>query len=264
VRIRKLSSTNAFVAVDLDGATGRGVVRMAPKVLQGGAKNLARSMTYSLACLGRRETGVSAGISATPEESDAALAAFVLEVTDWDEGYRFEAGKGVGTAALGPLAVEAGDPLPGAVAGALAACPGASTAVTDADDPSPLGDLLAGHGIEVLEVDDPLSTAADLLFVGSGVGAIDHVAADRVGAQVVVPTVRLAVTTRALAMCSRRGIVVLPDFVVLADPLAGFDEATSVLAEALDHADGPVLGACERSEAFLGSWQDELPFGRPI
>ena len=264
MRIRKLSTTNAFVAIDLDGATGRGVVRMAPKVLQGGAKNLARSMTYSLACLGRQETGVSAGISATPEESDAALAAFVQEVAGWDEGYRFEAGKGVGTAALGPLAVEVGEPLPGAVAAAIAACPGASTAVTDGDERSPLAGLLAGHGVELLDVEDPLTAAADLLFVGAGVGAIDHASADGLGAQVVVPTVRLTVTTRALAMCSRRGIVVLPDFVVLAAPRDASDEATAVLTEVLDHADGPVLGACERSEAFLGSWQDELPFGRPI
>ncbi|MEE1563723.1 MAG: hypothetical protein V1249_01970, partial [Acidimicrobiales bacterium] len=64
MRIRKLTSTNAFVAVDLDGASGRGLVRLAPKVMQGGAKDLSRSMTYSLACLGRCETGVSAGISA--------------------------------------------------------------------------------------------------------------------------------------------------------------------------------------------------------
>ena len=264
MRIRKLASTNAFVAVDLDGGPGQGVVRLAPKILQGGAKDRARSMTYSLACLGQRETGVSAGINATPDEGGAALAAFVEEVAGWDDGYRFEAGKGVAPSDLGSLNVEAGDPLPGVVAAAMAACPGAATAVTDVDDPSPLAGLLAGHGVEVLEVDDPLTAAADLLFVGAGVGAVDHDGADGLGAKVVVPTVRLAVTTRALAMCSRRGIVVLPDFVVLAAPLAGNGEAKAVLAEVLDHADGPVLGACERAEAFLGSWQDELPFGRPI
>lgn len=264
MRIRKLSSTNAFVAVDIDGVHGLGVVRLAPKILQGGAKDLARSMTYSLACLGRSETGVSAGISVAPEESEAALAAFVEEVAGWDDGYHFEAGKGVAPADLGSLAVDAGDPLPGAVAAAMAACPGASTAVTDIDDRSPLAGLLADHGVELLEAADPLTAAADLLFVGSGAGAVDHDNADRLGAKIVVPTVRLAVTTRALAMCSRREVSVLPDFVVLAAPLAGIDEATAVLAEVLDHADGPVLGACERAEAFLGTWQDELPFGRPI
>ncbi|MBC8364263.1 MAG: hypothetical protein H8E59_04625 [Actinobacteria bacterium] len=261
MRIRKLTSTNAFVAVDLDGVAGRGVVRLAPKILQGGAKNLARSMTYSLACLGRREAGVSAGISVAPEDGEAAVAAFVDEVAGWDDGYRFEAGKGVTPTGLGSLAVDAGDPLPGAVAAALAACPGASTAVADIGDPSPLAGLLADHGVEVLEADRPLTAAADLLFVGAGVGAVDHDGADGLGAKVVVPTVRLAVTTRALATCSRRGIVVLPDFVVVGLPA---DEAAIVVAEVLDHPEGPVLGACERAEAFLGSWQDELPFGRPI
>tara|TARA_Y100000310_G_scaffold328850_1_gene397660 strand:- start:524 stop:1309 length:786 start_codon:yes stop_codon:yes gene_type:complete len=261
VRIRKLTSTNAFVAVDLDGASGRGVVRLAPKVLQGGAKDLSRSMTYSLACLGRCETGVSAGISVASGESDAALAAFVEEVAGWDEGYRFEPGKGVAPTDLGPLAVEAGDPLPGAVAAGMAVCPGASTAVTDADDPSTLASLLTGHGVEVLDVDDPLTATADLLFVGGRVGAVGHGNADGLGSKVVVPTVRLAVTTRALAMCSRRGIVVLPDFVVLGLPA---DRAAAVVVDVFDHADGPVLGACERAEAFLGTWQDELPFGRPI
>jgi len=30
------------------------------------------------------------------------------------------------------------------------------------------------------------------------------------------------------------------------------------------HGNGPVLGACERAEAFLAGWLDELPFGRPM
>ena len=30
------------------------------------------------------------------------------------------------------------------------------------------------------------------------------------------------------------------------------------------HADGPLLGACHRAEAFLRTWQDTLPFGRPL
>ena len=37
----------------------------------------------------------------------------------------------------------------------------------------------------------------------------------------------------------------------MADALAGSD-------------DGPFLGACYAAEAFLSTWQDELPFGRPL
>ena len=47
MKIRKLESINAFVAVDLEDTPGRGVVRTSKKILQGGAKDLARS---SLLC----------------------------------------------------------------------------------------------------------------------------------------------------------------------------------------------------------------------
>ena len=84
--IRKLPSTNAFVAVDLADAPGHGVVRCAPKILQGGAKDLARATTYALATLERQETGISAGINAAPSARDAAVAAFPQEVAGWDAG----------------------------------------------------------------------------------------------------------------------------------------------------------------------------------
>ena len=31
-----------------------------------------------------------------------------------------------------------------------------------------------------------------------------------------------------------------------------------------DHDDGPFLAACYAAESFLSTWQDELPFGRPL
>ena len=65
--IRKTTTTDAFVAVDLGDVPGHGVVRLAPKILQGGAKDLARSVTYALASLERRGTGVSAGVNSTPD-----------------------------------------------------------------------------------------------------------------------------------------------------------------------------------------------------
>ena len=36
------------------------------------------------------------------------------------------------------------------------------------------------------------------------------------------------------------------------------------MVEALTSDDGPFLGACYSAEAFLSTWQDELPFGRPL
>ena len=62
---RKLTSTDAFVVIDLDGApTAAGIARLAPKVLVDGARWLARSQTYQFAAFGRPASGASAGINA--------------------------------------------------------------------------------------------------------------------------------------------------------------------------------------------------------
>ena len=82
VGLRKLSSTNAFVVTDLEGAPSFGIVRSAPKILQGGAKDLARSMTYTFASFEMQRGGASGGINATPEERDEALNNFVDEIHD--------------------------------------------------------------------------------------------------------------------------------------------------------------------------------------
>ena len=82
VGLRKLSSTNAFIVTDLEGAPSFGIVRSAPKILQGGAKDLARSMTYTFASFEMQRGGASGGINATPEERDEALENFVTEIRD--------------------------------------------------------------------------------------------------------------------------------------------------------------------------------------
>jgi glutamate dehydrogenase (NAD(P)+) len=125
-----------------------------------------------------------------------------------------------------------------------------------------------------------LGADCDVLFSGSKMGAIDHKGAAFVKAKAVVPTGPIPVTAKALAVLRRQGTVVLPDFVVLAGPLlaAWGEPATDsaaleaqvretiagILAEVSGHADGPLLGACERAESFLRSWRTALPFGRPL
>ncbi len=274
--IRKLTSVDAFVAVDLGDVPGHGVVRCAPKVLQGGAKDLARTATYALAVLGRHATGISAGINAAPDDRDAAVAAFAAEVAGWDAGYRLVAAKGVDSGSLGSVEADADPALlaVGAVAAARAACPDAATATIDGTTAD--GSLgaalvaeLAAHGIEVVDADDPLTAEADLLFAGDRVGMVDHAAADRLRVRAVVPTGPLPITTKAVAHCRRNGVLALPDFVTTVGPLLGDAEATrslvgEVVASVVGHDDGPILGACERAEAFLTGWQDDLPFGRPM
>ena len=269
--IRKTTTTDAFVAIDLGDVPGHGVVRLAPKILQGGAKDLARSVTYALASLERRETGISAGVNSTPDGRDAAIAAFAAEVAGWDAGYRLTVGKGVAAGELGGLETQSDSVMlaAGAVAAGLAACPDAGTAVLDGSAGPALVEELASRGLSVVEAEDPLTATADLLFVGSKVGVIDHVAAGRLQARVVVPTGPLPITTRAVAHCRRNGVLALPDFVTTVGPLVGGvdavrDTVSSIIGDVAGHADGPILGACERAEAFLAGWLADLPFGRPM
>ena len=151
-----------------------------------------------------------------------------------------------------------------------------------------LADAFAAHGADLvnqLGVDAAAAwalfgTRTDALFVGSKAGALDHKGAEHVKAGVVVPTGAMPVSAKALAMLSRSGVVVLPDFIVTAGPLAAWplDGAAAptdlagaarelvggALGEVLGHERGALLAACERAEAFLLSWRDALPFGRPI
>ena len=272
MKIQKLESINAFVAVDLDGVPGRGVLRASKKILQGGAKDLARSMTYGLASLNLKETGVSAGISTPPEEKNEAIKTFFEEIREWENEFSFTAGLGVtseDTAENNPeerlqlLAI-------GTLISALTAKPDASTAVIDDKIlSSALETELTKKGIEIIPSENPFDETADILFCGSKMGVIDHEIAEKLSFSVIVPTAALPITTRAVAVCKRRNILALPDFVTTAGPLIKDENLTeetlsSIVNEVIDHTDGPLMGACERAEVYLSTWQSELPFGRPM
>ncbi|MBL6926951.1 MAG: hypothetical protein ISR43_06965, partial [Acidimicrobiia bacterium] len=103
----------------------------------------------------------------------------------------------------------------------------------------------------------------------SKMGAIDHLVAARLDCSVVVPTGPLPLTARAVAVCRQRGILALPDFVTTCGPLIEdsslvAETVSAIIGEVLEHPDGPLLGACERAEEFLATWQENLPFGRPM
>ena len=108
---RKLSGTDGFVIVDLDGAPGSsGLVRLAPKILPSGAREMARSATYSFAAVGMRRSGASGGINTRPDGRAGAVEAFVTECEPWVAAGEFlpDAGKGLSAVDLAPL--QATDP----------------------------------------------------------------------------------------------------------------------------------------------------------
>lgn len=291
MKLHKLSSTDAFVAFDLDDAPSAGITRLARKVLQDGAKLLARSTTYSFASFGIRMGGGSAGINAEGDGRDAAVAEFVGEVTDFVRDGRWvtDPGLGLSESDLAPLRIVDSRPpelwtdgeaatltARGAVA-AAAACrggslDGASVAVVGG---GPVVDAvrsaLDGAGATVAGTD--LDTDADVLFVAGKAGAVDHEAAWTVQAKVVVPLTPVPITARAHAELTKAGIVHVPDFLSIAAPLlaahepsAGdpVDRVAAAVAEFAPAGTGLWSAAVERAETFLATWQDELPFGRPL
>ncbi len=337
--IHKLTTTDAFIAFDLDDASAVGVVRSAPKILQGGAKDLARSLTYALATLEIRRGGASAGINAKPDERVTAVTAFVNEISTRVAAgeLSIDAGKGVDEDQLSPLSaqddrhelrhqdvggqslaahLEALGPVVAAVA-ALGGLEGKSVAIegfaqhgpalaaaatdrgakvtgvsttagtvtnTDGLDVQELHSGWADRGPALVgEAAEPpwkiFALQADVLFVGSKMGAINHDTAAGLRFSTVVPHSPLPYTARALAVMQRSDTVVLPDFITTAAPLVAYwpvepspeaviAEATSgiidAVTQALAHGDGPFLGGSYRAEAFLASWRDQLPFGRPL
>ena len=299
--LQKLSGTDAFVVIDLDGAPiADGVVRLARKVLVDGARNLARSRTYAWALLGEQISGASAGINAEGDAREAACAAFVEELTPQVSAgtLSLDPAKGLTSTDLAGLTaadqrstvlhddptlhdrllasgvVAAASVALGSLDGATIALEGAGSA-TDAVESAfvAAGSTIAGRDA------DALSSAADALVCGSKVGLVDHETAAALPHRVIVPIGPLPVTARGLAVARRRDIVVLPDFLTTAGPLMAFrsngtsaddllataaDRISGLTAELTDHPDGPLLGACIRAETYLATWRDELPFGRPL
>ena len=106
--LQKLENADAFVVRDLDNeAPAIGIVRSAPKILQGGAKELARSQTYQLAALEMQYQGASSGVNAAPEVRDDTMTAFCAELMPAVESGSLmlnSAGKGVSPEQIAPLA----------------------------------------------------------------------------------------------------------------------------------------------------------------
>ena len=194
-----------------------------------------------------------------------------------------------GFAASGPALAEAAVQRGGRIVG-LASAEG-SLASADGFDPGALAEAWSAKGDKALSalagsgdgLDAPgalWGTGADVVFAGSKMGVVNHGVAAGLDCRALVPSGRLAFTSKALAVCRREGIAAVPDFVALAgstvaawsSPDTSDDEVradiagavAALMADALESDDGPFLGACYAAEAFLSTWQDELPFGRPL
>ena len=120
----------------------------------------------------------------------------------------------------------------------------------------------------------------DALFVGSKPGAMSGEGANTVGSTPVIATSPAAISSKALAILRQNGTAAVADFVAAVGPTlswwpedgAGHDDVRAatvstverLMNDTVGHADGAFMAACYAAEEFLRSWQDELPFGRPL
>jgi glutamate dehydrogenase/leucine dehydrogenase len=287
VKIQKLATTNGFIVIDLpDADLAAGPTRLAPKILQDGAEWLARSVTYTFASFGLKHSGASAGINAKPDERDTAITAYMEEVAPMVAEGRWLTWPSTGVTSddLAALRTNGATPLDdptltaaGAVAATAAMLDGSGLAGADVVvvGSGPVVDAartaLADAGADV--VDGGLDQPCTAVFVAGKSGVVDHHVATNIQAKVVSPLTPLAVTAKAYAALRRADATYVPDFIALAGPLLAAldgdngDPVTRIrdLATALaTEGPGAWLAACGLAEAFLQTWRDELPFGRPI
>ncbi len=286
MQLHKLTSTDGFIVFDLDDAPAVGVVRLAPKVLRDGAELLARSTTYAAASFGLQLRGASGAINAKPDGRDAAVAAFVAEVAELVESDRWLPGPGLGVtsddlAGL-PRAEQraaafdqttTGESAVAAAAGALGSLDGARMAIVGQGPVAEAAASAASARGATAEPGAGMDADCDVLMVAGKAGALEHDLAATVKARAVVPLTPVPVTARALAVLGRAGTVVVPDFLSTAAPLlAAFapdggdplERVQASVAELAGEGTGLWMAACVRAEGFLRTWQDELPFGRPL
>ena len=275
-----------------DATESVGIVRSARKILPGGAKDLARTMTYAFATFEMRRSGASAGINAIDEDRADAVAKFAAEVAPMVASGRFlpEPGTRVPRDALESLAevdprAEIGDvadqaTVAGVVAAASKVAGGLDGRTVAIEGSGPICDALKiaveDRGSSIVE----MNGQADVLFAGSKIGSIDHTTAEKLRVGTLVPYGPIPVTAKALAVLNRAGTTVVPDFIATAGSLFAWwpigdptpeaiaanaaAQITACLEEIAPHPEGLFLAASYRAESFLSTWQDSLPFGRPL
>jgi glutamate dehydrogenase/leucine dehydrogenase len=286
MELHQLTSTDAFIAFDLADAPAVGVVRQAPKVLKDGAELLSRSTTYAAASFGLQVGGGSAGINAKPDGRDAALAAFLEEVAPLVESGRWLPGPGVGVSP-GDLAslprpeprsqafdqTALGESAVAAALGALGTLDGKQVAIVGNGPVTEAAAASAAANGASPQPQAAFDTACDVLLVAGKAGVLEHDLAATVQAKVVVALTPVPVTARALAVLGRAGVIVVPDFLSTTAPLLatvdadGGDSMTRVhdaVAALASEGTDLWMAAVTKAEDHLRTWQDALPFGRPL
>lgn len=291
MKYQKLSNTDAFIVFDFDDVPSVGITRLARKILRDGAELLARSTTYSFATFELRMCGASAGINAEGEDRDPAVASFVDEVKELVASGRWATDPGLGLTDddLAPLRIDDRRPpelwMEGFSDTLTARGAVAAAGAVRGGDISGARCAIAGTGpvTETAEraiqeeggslVEGGVDAECDVLFVAGKTGMVDHEVAETVQAGIIVPLTPVPITARGHAVLSQAGRVHVPDFLSIAAPLLHahavdapdpIERVAGSVSEIASTGAGLWMAAVERAEAFMRTWCDELPFGRPL
>ena len=154
-------------------------------------------------------------------------------------------------------------------------------------DSSTLADTWMDSGADCVEKLGPVgkpweiwNSDVDAVFVGSKPGAMSGDGATSTNDTPIIATSAAAISSKALAILRKNKVPVAADFLSRVGPTLAWwaSEETSpdvlrssttetvigLLEETVDHDDGPFMAACYKAEAFIESWQEKRPFGRPL
>ena len=283
----KFETVDGYSIVDIEGAARTiGPVRSAKKVLQRTTIDLVRHVTYALAIHGHDASGAAVALNHDRAADDQSpIGAFASELEGWSAEANFtaHAGLGLGANEIGPTLHRSAEIASELVAGtAVASIPDDSSRIiiaSDGDEPALRAELSRTLPDAEVSVETDLAAAlasgADVVFVRSKLGGLHHDSLAETDVARIVGLQPLTTTARGLAVASRQGTVVVPDFISAAGPyLATLDDdatpetiaaATRAVLRRLDAAKPTMfIDACELAETHIGTWATELPFGRPL
>ena len=276
----KLSTVDGYTIVDVAGAARLvGPVRAAKKVLQRTTIDLVRHATYVCAVHGLDAVGAAAALNHDrAAEDQSPVARFAEELATWAEANSFAGsiGLGVGADDVGSVLSVSPEAADAAMIASAVACAGGGQSVVIVSD-SEEADLVSALGDVSIEVQADLGAAltvgADVVMVRGKTAVLDHAVLDGTDAKLIIGLQPLTITPRGLAVASRAGAIVVPDFISAAGPtLAALgkdaheitDMTTAVVGTLTGHGVDLFVAACEHAENHLRTLTDTLPFGRPL
>ena len=275
-----LSTIDGYTIVDVPEAERLvGPIRTAKKVLQRTTLDLVRHATYACAVHGLNAAGAAAALNHDrASEDQSPIAAFAEELATWAEACSFvgSVGLSIGAEEAGPVLSVSAEMAEASSIASASACAGggASVIVVSGSEEAALVSALGDVTVEVQ--DDPkaaLQAGVDVVMVRGKTGVLDHEVLADTNAKLVIGLQPLTVTARGLAVASRAGAIVVPDFISAAGPtLAALGNDPTQVREMTTDAVGALTGhgvdlfvaACERAEAHLRTITETLPFGRPL